>query len=90
MQIRTSKLLVVGAADGCAVAIMLPEEKGKETPPKMVAATFQANGEKAEILCSTDEARVIGEALLTAGCVAAGGMPPVLQAEPATKPTVLA
>ncbi len=89
MKMRTSKVIVLGEPDGFAAAIVLPPPTMKGEP-KRVAATFQADGERVEVMLSGDEARAYGELLMVSGAVASGGMPPVVEGIPENKPAVLA
>jgi len=87
MRIRVSRLLVVGRAGQpprCDVAILNPA-----TPVGNVAMLFHDDGQEVQVVLSGEEARNLALMLAACGCVADGGLPPVVHAgaDPTADPT---
>lgn len=71
-----------------SVAILGKQNGPKDIVPGGVAHLTMGDGKTIRMLYSPEEAIALGQMLITCGCIAAGGMPPVV-AEPAASPLIL-
>ena len=91
MKMQIDKVLTPQAAGAPQMTVaIVPQHRGpRDVVPAQIALMAVGGGETVRIMLSTEEARMFGEMLITCGCVAEGGHPPVVQAEPEPQPLII-
>jgi len=90
MKMQIEPLIVATAAGPARAqcAIVEAQRGPRDVVPAAVAHMAQGDGREVRFMYSPEEAIALGQMLITCGCLASGGMPPVV-APPVASPVIL-